>query len=240
MMPVDPRGFDISVPLIGDNVPALDAQGPEAIYQYALKNQPQIVSGDLTLKSTEKAIAIAKGAQSLSISAFGTLYSNYSSAPGIQLLATSPYIEDVPADKYFTQLKRNILEAAGVTINIPIFNNWQLRTNINNARIKYLQQKATNDATQQQLKQTIYQAYTDAKNAAQKYSASLRNVQSQQTTFNYAQTNFDLGASNSVDYTTAKSNLAIAQLNMINAKYDYLFKLKVLDFYEGKPITLNQ
>lgn len=228
LLQVDPETFKVSTPAISDVIPLLQNTTADSIYNYAVTNQPQIVSGDYALKAAQKSISLAKGLQSPTISLYGSLGSNYSS---YSYLGSS--------DPYFKQLNNNFNQGVGINISIPILNGWQTRTGIKNAKVDLLKTQATQQQTKDQLKKDIYTAFTDAKSASEKYRATAKSVQSLQTSFDYAQNLFDLGASNALDYSTAKSNLAVAQLNMINAKYEYLFKLKVLDFYQGKPITLN-
>ena len=243
LLQVEPQGFKIVTPAVPDKLPTMDVQGADGVYQFALNTQPQVKGAELSLLSAGKAISIAKGFQSPTLSAYSSLRTNYSSYKVAHYDTDNPLnpINQNPpmfADPYFDQLNHNFSQAIGLSLDFNILNGWQVRNGIANAKVRYLQAKVSSQQVKDQLKQDIYRSYTDAKSAYQRYVAYQKTVSSLQTTFDYAQNLFDLGASNAVDYSLAKSNLVVAQVNMINAKYEYLFKLKVLDFYQGKPIKL--
>ena len=208
-----------------------DVEGPEAVFNYAVDNQPQIKSAEFSLLSAEKGLMVAKGAHSPTISLGGNVRTNYSS------YEAPPFIIKEP---FFTQLDNNFTQSVGININVPIFNGLRTQLGVRQAKVQVLQRKYQFQQQSDQLKQDIYKAYTDAKAAYKRYQATNKNVEALETSFQYTKSRFDLGAVNALDYSIATSNLAIARIDMINAKYDYLFKLKVLDFYQGKPITLEQ
>jgi len=89
------------------------------------------------------------------------------------------------------------------------------------------------------LKSDVYVAYADAKAAYQKFLAAQNSVSALERSFEYVTKKFNLGAANTLEYSTASNNLLAVQSELIQSKYDYIFKLKVLDFYLGNPITLN-
>jgi len=93
--------------------------------------------------------------------------------------------------------------------------------------------------TKNQLLKTIQQAYADARGALNKYHASLKSVEALNESFNYTQQKFDAGLVNSLDYNDAKNKLATANSELLKAKYEYVFRIKVIDFYQGKPLTLK-
>jgi outer membrane protein len=138
---------------------------------------------------------------------------------------------------YFDQLRNTQNKGFRITLNIPIFNGWQQRTLVANAVIR---QKSFEYAAQNariQLRQNIEQAYTNMKLAQQQYVAFRDQVQALELSFKAAQARFDVGALNSLDYTLAKNNFNRAQANLVQAKYNFVFRSKVLDFYQNKPLN---
>ena len=98
----------------------------------------------------------------------------------------------------------------------------------------------TLEGTKKQLYKNIQQAYTDAVAALKKYNASIKAIASTEESFRYTEQKFNVGMVTSVDYNAAKTQLLNAQSDMSQAKYEFIFKTKVLDFYKGIPLTLNQ
>lgn len=137
---------------------------------------------------------------------------------------------------YFNQLDFNLRRFVSLNLSIPIFNNWQVNTNVANARVAL--DRAELDAVNQrtQLRQTIEQAYLDAKSAAKSYFANQRQVASLQQAFRNTEIRYQAGGIDAVDYNQAKNELNTAESNLVRSKYDYIFSLKVLDFYQGKPL----
>lgn len=232
LLQLDPETeIQIEVPEI--DVAALgtpDPAGAKGIYDYAVTTQPQVLAADVAVQSSEKSLSIAKGFHSPVLSLFGNVRTNYSS------YEAPPFVTREP---FFTQLDNNFNQSVGVTLTIPIFNGLSTQMGVKTAKVQLMRSTYQNEQIKNQLKQDVYQAYTDAKAALQKYQASRKNVQALETAFQYTEDRFNLGASNALDYSTARSNLAVSRINLIAAKYDYIFKLKVLDFYQGKPLKLE-
>lgn len=205
-------------------------EGPEPIYDFALDNQPQILGAEFTVKSAEKSLAMAKGLHAPTLSLFGNVRTNYSS------YEAPPF---VVRDPFFTQLNHNFNQSVGISLTVPIFNGLATYTSVRTAKLQILQSQYQGQQVKDQLKQDIYSAYTDAMAALQKYNATLKNKEALETNFQYVEKRYNLGAATALEYSTARNNLTIAGINLINAKFDYIFKLKVLDFYQGKPIVLN-
>lgn len=204
--------------------------GPEAVFNTAMGNQPQIKRVGFSVMAAEKGLNAARGLRSPTLALSGNIRTNYSS------YELPPF---VIKDPFFTQMNNNLSQTIGVSLSIPIFNGLSTHYSIKNSQLQLERSKYLQQQVQDQLKQDVYQAYTDAKAAAKRYDATGKNVQALETAFGYTQSMFDLGAVNALDYSTAKANLALAQVAYITAKYDFIFKVKVLDFYQGKPIKLE-
>lgn len=221
--------FNQSIGELDDLLAGLVA-GPEEVYNTALGNQPQIKRLDFSVLASEKGLKVTKGMRSPTLSLSGNVRTNYSS------YELPPFVIKEP---YFDQLNTNLSQTVGINLSIPIFNGLATHYTIKNSQLQLERTVYQQQQVKDQLKQDVYVAYTDAKAAAKRYDAAGKNVQALETAFGYTQSMFDLGASNALDYSTAKANLALAQITLINAKYDYIFKVKVLDFYQGKPIKLE-
>ena len=138
---------------------------------------------------------------------------------------------------FFDQLWLFDGTAVGIQLNIPIFNRFSTRNNVKRRKIgvenaKYLLEQAELD-----MESTVYQAYNDAKNAKKSYEASVKTEEARQLAFEYSRERYNVGLINAFDFNQSKVQYENAQSDMLRAKYDYLFKIKVLEFYFGIPIT---
>ena len=124
-------------------------------------------------------------------------------------------------------------------MNVPIFNKWQTQTAIGSSKVQLNSAQLSLQNTQNLLFKTIQQAYADAKAALNRYNAGTKSVDALTESFGYTEQKFNVGMLNSIDYNDAKNNLVKAQSELLQAKYDYVFRIKVLDFYQGKPLKLN-
>lgn len=230
----------------------------DSIYLMALQTQPQIQGAQYGLFSAMKGLSIAHSGMYPSISAYGSLSTNYSNAvknytvDGSSIIPIG-FLQDanltpvytttnqyVITDKpYMDQFKDNVGQNIGISLSIPIFNNWMVNTTIKRAQINVLQAQLTLDQTKQQLQKDVQTAYTDVAASSKRYSASMKNLDAVQKSFDYTQKKFDAGLISSFDFNAALNNLTKAQTDLLQAKFDYVLKLKVLDYYQGKPLNLN-
>ncbi len=137
---------------------------------------------------------------------------------------------------YLNQLDFNLRRYVSLNLNIPIFNNWQAKTNVSNAYINLDDARLNAIDQRNQLRQTIEQAYLDAKSAAKSYVANQKRVTSLQEAFRNTEIRYQAGGIEVVDYNQAKNDLNTAESDLIRSKYQYVFSLKVLDFYQGKSL----
>jgi len=161
---------------------------------------------------------------------FSTRYSDIARKP-------SNPLEDY---KFAEQLDDNINYGVGLTMRIPILNGWQVNKNISNSKLNLENSYYTLENEKKQLYKNIQQSYADAKAALKKYTASIKAVASMEESFRYTEQKFNVGMITPVDYNAAKTQLLNAQSDMSQAKYEFIFKTKVLDFYKGMPLNLNQ
>jgi len=260
LMNVDPN-LDIRIQRPEITIPAEvnpDGFSLNEVYSTALNTQPQIKANELRLQGSQLGVNVAKAALFPTLSAFGSLDTRYSSqgqVPSGTNLVRIPqqvFIDGNPVtietdqtiptftnNPYFDQLNENFGQAVGLSLNIPILNNFRNRINVQRAQVDILNTEVTNDQARQQLKTNIQTGISNARAGRRSYDAALRSVEANQIAFQNAQRRFDLGAINSLEFTTARNNLDQAQISLIQAKYQYLFNVKVVEFYQGKQISLD-
>lgn len=200
----------------------------EEIYEAAVDIMPEIKAAEANVRSAEYEEKIAKGAFYPTIGIGANIFTNYVD----QVFGT-----DRPS--FSEQFDSNLSQAANLQLSIPIFSNFNNKATLQRARAQKAIQEVTALEAKNQLRIDIETAYNSALAADLSYKASVIRVNSLQETFRIAQQRFDLGAINSVDFQVAQNNLFNAQADLLNAKYTYIFRVKVLDFYLGNPINLN-
>lgn len=252
-------GFAIVKPDLGNANDILLAATSQQIYNTAVQTLPEVKSAEFKLKSAEKGISIARGGLSprLSFSAsYGTGYSGLSQ----RLLTTpsftgygpdgsitsggdtvfspmfsNPTYENIP---YMDQYKDNKNTSFGFFLQVPIFNKFQTKTAIDRAKIQKMNAELTVMSTKLQVQKNVQQAYADANAGLKKYSSSTKALEAMQESFKYTEQKFNVGMVNTNDYNDSKNKVIKAQSDQLQAKYEYIFKTKVLDFYQGKPLKL--
>lgn len=225
------------------------------IYESGLKTQPSIKRGEYSILSAEKYLAASKGRISPTLTFNASLGTGTSGLAkdilgvnftGYQLSGITSGGDSVytPTSELITrktsfadQFKNNANKIIGFTLNIPLFNGLQTYTSVKNAKINALNARLSQDLAKQNLYKTVSQAYISAKAALNKYNATKSSVEAASESFKYAQQKFDVGVISAFDFSTSKNRLFAAESNLLQAKYDYIFKLKVLDYYQGKPLT---
>lgn len=235
---------------------------PSEIYTTAVGRMPVISAAQLRLQAARKGHAAAKGGlwPQLAISAqMGTNYSTLNKDYNVTGATISPLQGTYAFDSsrndvlpiyqttpVFTtntlplgkQLDNNFRQTISLGLNIPLFNGWQAQTAAKQAKINMLTQQLNIDQAELKLKQDVYKANNDARNALQKYYAAKRAADAAKRAYEFAQKRNELGLTNTVEYLVTQNNWYRAEANMASAKYDLIFKLKVIDFYLGKELKL--
>ena len=214
----DSDNFDIA----DDNyeIPQTDILNKDAkeILEEAMKKRNDIKLAETNLEIAIKDQQISKSALLPSASAF---YSY-----------NSRVIMDAPTSLK-SQFDLNAGESIGLQLNIPIINGWSSRAGIKKSKLNVLRNKNLLDQTKMDLENTIYQALNDAKGAMKSYEAAKKSEIARKTAYEYAKERFENGALNTINYFQAQQLFETAQSELIKAKYDYIFKIKVLEFYFG-------
>lgn len=233
------------------------------VYTTAVGTQPNIRAADFRIKSAEEGIYVAKSAYWPSVSLGLNMSTNYSSTyrlpEGINRIPSPPFTALIDGESrtvqvvgdsmlvpynvrtidYFDQLDQNFGQSIGVTINIPIYQNGSVRLNVERARLNVINAQLQQNQVQQQLKNDIQTAIANARAGRRQLDAAQKTFDATKIAFENTEKRHQLGAVNTLDLTTARNNLDISENDLSVAKYDYLFRLKLLDFYLGKPITLD-
>ncbi|MBK7625820.1 MAG: TolC family protein [Bacteroidales bacterium] len=235
-----PEGFQIFVPDIALDTNTLVTGNINEIYEVAVGTRPEIKSSQYKLMASEYDLKIAQGGRSPRLSMSNSFSTGYSDIRKKMLGIDPATLQPIYGNYSFAdQVNDNINYGIGFSLNIPILNGWQVNKNISNSRLAIQNSEYALEGTKKTLYKNIQKAYTDAVAAMKKYNASLKAVVSTQESFRYTEQKFNVGMVTPVDYNAAKTQLLNAQSDMAQSKYEFIFKTKVLDFYKGMPLNLN-
>lgn len=213
-----PEGFDVEEP--EDITDFMIVRKPDAIYETALTTRAAIRFEELRLKSSEKSIKIAQGAYYPSLS-FGAGYSNkYYKINGIDNTSFSD------------QIKNNRSEYFGLNLSVPIFNRFATRNNVKTARLNMQLQELQLENSKKSLYKEIQQAYYNAVTSGEKYSSAEVAHKSAEKSFGYMKEKLDNGRATTYEYNDSKTSMTKALSNRTQAKYDFILRKKILEFYE--------
>jgi outer membrane protein len=256
--------FEVDTPPV-DNIPIekIDNLQPEAVYATALINQPLQKADALQIESARKYVSATKGARWPTVALGGNLGTNYVSnatdpilssrqivtdtLKALRVSGTSDWIVQDGVSKfltrktpYFRQLDNYFNQYVGLNISIPILNNGTLRTNYSRSKLNLRNAELQREQDNLNLKNNIYQAYTAAVTALHKYEANKITADATAKSADYAQKRYGVGMLNTVDLLINQNNYFNAKINLLYAQYDYVFKMKVLEFYKGLGIKLSK
>lgn len=243
----------------------MTALSADEVYKRALNTQPGIRAAGLRQDAAALGPAIARSGMYPSLRLFGGLttaysnnfldyskpdFSNAVSVPGQpqdilingQLVTITPLQYqgiEFPAISFNNQLDRNFGKNIGVNLIIPIYNNHLNRTAVQQARLTHLQTQNDLEQAKLRLRSEVETAWLTANASRRQYQAAMEAWEAAQSAFEATQKRYDLGAANLVEMTTARTNRDLAQNQQVIARFDYLFRIKVLDFYLGNPLTIN-
>ena len=237
---------------------------PNDIFDVAVNLLPEIKSAEKNAKSSLYDLKISRSGRYPSVSVSSNFSSNYSSFANRQRefydgftmqpttigyltnnpLQTVSSLSLVPnvigSDKDFTlieQWKDYLSKSLSFSISIPIFNRYQTSSNIKRAKLNKELADINVIEARNQVRQTIETSYNDALAASKSYSASIKQVRALEESFRIIKSQYNLGSVNYTEYQISNNNLVRASNDLLSSKYDYIFKLKVLDFYQGKKLT---
>jgi outer membrane protein len=242
-------------------------QDPAAVFAMAMNSQPQIKSNNLRVIASEKTLASRKGQLYPTLSIFSQLNSNFNQfflqTTGFNVTGETPLgtfaklgATNLPVyaptgtsitenrnfgqlwQGYGQQLNDQLGKGIGLTLNVPIFNGWQARANVERAKLDIERNKLSIERDTLQLKQDVYNAYQSALGAYQTYLARVKAVQTAERSFELASKRYNIGVMQTIEWLTNQNNLTRARIDKMVAQYDYVFRMKVLEFYKGQGLRL--
>lgn len=226
------RSFDIVTPQITDAVAENMSSilPPETIFDQAVTFKPQIKEQEYLLESQKRMLKVAQAGYYPKLN-FGASYSNgyYHTSMGGEFADTRSFGD---------QLKQNGQKIVGFSLSIPLFNRFQVRNSVRSARIGINNQQLMLENSKKTLYKEIQQAYYNATAAQEKYQASDKSVAASKEAFDYAQVRYAAGKSTVFEFNEAKTKYAQSLAEQTQAKYDFIFRAKILDFYRGTPLKL--
>lgn len=226
------------------------------IYESALQNLPEVRQAQALIDQSKYSEKVAGARLQPTISAYGNVNTVYSqSGKSISFGDTSfipigytentletvlvPNVETNYVDKAFgNQLSDNLGQQVGFSIAVPLFNGYRNRTVVENAKMNTKISELNLQSTKNQLRNDVTNAYTNLKVAQSRYEANIQNANAQKLNFEFSQKRFDAGAMNSVDLLTAKNQWSQAQMQLLNSKYEWVFRTLIINFYKGKELSL--
>jgi outer membrane protein len=256
----DYDSFDVAVEEI-ETLPLINLAdySVDKIFEKALETRNEIKVAEANIDIAEKDIKLAKGALQPTLSGFFNWNSRYSDRDRIigteidpnnptqiigQVETTgdnviSPNFNAVvgPADGFFDQIDQNKGSSFGLQLSIPVLNGFSASNNVKRAKINFEQQKYQLKQEELDLQKIIHQVYADALGSLKLYDATKRSLEAREVSFAYAQERFDVGVLNSFDYSQMKNQLVKANSDYLNAKYEFIFRVKLLEYYYGVPVS---
>jgi len=233
----------------------------DQIYETALQNRYEIKVAEANIEIAESDIKIARASKQPTLSGFynwNTRASNRDQIIGSEIDPDDPFRvigvvegtgQNVLApnntlilggpDGFFDQLGDNRGSSFGLSLSIPVLNGFRASNRVKRAEIFYEKQKYQLDQEELDLQKIIHTVYADALGALKLYEATQISVDAQNESFRYAQEKFDVGVLNSFDFSQIKNRVVKAESDFLRAKYDFIFKVKLLEFYYGIPVTIQ-
>ena len=261
-LPIDEaQSFKIVKPEIQDISGLMLESSAENIYNTALSQMPQIKAADLNVESARLDARVVEGRMSPTLSLDGSMGSGYSGnrrepTGELENLGTVPIgtvegtgqivnsiqeVQEYEGQRVVPigdQIEDNFYQNLELQLSIPLFNGLSQRTNAKIAKINYESAKLSLKDAKDQLRTDVRQAYANAQAALRSYRAAEKALVSLEKAFEYAQARYDEQMLSAVEYNDSKTRYDIAKTDLIRAKYEYVFRIKLLDFYQGKPISL--
>lgn len=220
------EGFDVAVVEIGSPSEALLYNSVDPVLDYAMANRNEIKVAEKNIENAELSTEISKSGYYPSVGfsyGFGSVWSESKN--------------DFQKQAFFRELDVNKGHTFNLSVSIPIFSRFQNKTAVAKSLIQENNSKLNLDQAKLNLESNVQRAFTDAQAAYKAFLAAKKSLESQELAFKNSQERYNIGAMNAFDLEQTRIRLVNAQASLINAKYDFVFKTKVLDFYLGKPLT---
>ena len=222
-----PEGFQIAIPDTRMELLAEDLASPAEIYSQAVTAKPAILAAQYRLQGAARSIKIAQSGFYPQLSFGAGLSTNYYNISGRENAAFRP------------QLRDNFSQYMGFSLSVPLFNRLSTRNRVRSAKVEQLSLTWQLEEAKKSLYKEIQQAYYNAVNAKTQYQSSQTASEAAEASFRLMKEKYTEGKANATEYNEARTNWMKALSDCIQAKYEYLFRTKILDFYRGIPITLK-
>ncbi|MGC4040082.1 MAG: TolC family protein [Flavobacterium sp.] len=235
----DFQNFDISDVSIEPTPSPVMAETPQAIVEKAKQTRVEIKIAQANLDLAQRDIKIAQGNLQPSLTFgynFGT-NASYADRFGQDQNGNIITLNPLPV---FQQFSENKGHNFGLQLSVPIFNGFSARNSVQRSKVNYERSKNAFDQAKLDLELNVYKAFTDANGALKTYEAALATVEARQLAFEYAKEKYAVGMMNAFDFNQSQTVYVTAQSDLIRAKYDYIFKSKVVELYFGIPIIQKQ
>jgi outer membrane protein len=236
-------GFDVETVQLTVNSSSLEYNNTDDIFNTAVDILPEIKSAELAVENSELSVRMAKASNIPTLSVGGGFGSSYQHSQGkddVRIIIDPDTGVPTEIDNGFgQQMKDNFGSNFAFRLNIPVFNNFNNKTNISRQKIN--QERAELDLIDHRirLREAIEQAYADAKASLNQFISAEKSLEAQEESFKNAQVSYSSGVMTSFDFDQIRNRLVNAQVNMVNAKYNFVFRTKLLNFYLGLPIILD-
>ncbi len=234
----DFQNFDISEDDMPSMLSTILNETPEAVIAKAKENRTELKIAETNVALAQKDISIAKGAYLPSLSAFYGFNTRASNSNGYQVINGVPYITS--PKPLFDQFSTNKGQNFGLSLNIPIFNGFAVRNNVARTKIALEKSQLAKDQQELDIERNVFTAYTDTKAAKESYEAALQIVKARELAMQYAKDRYEIGMMNIFDYNQSQTAFVNAQSEVLRTKYDYIFRIKILEFYFGIPLIEKQ
>ena len=212
------------------------SQKPIDIYAKAKEVRTELKIAKTNLEIAEKDVTISKGAYQPTLTAFYGFNSRVSYADVVAFDSAGKPIGTRPADSFGTQLNDNKGQNFGLQLNIPVFNGFSVKNNVDRNKVQLEKSKIALEKADLDLQRNVYTAFTDAKGAMNAHESAIVALEAREGAYNYAKEKYAVGLMNSFDFNQSQTLFTNAQSEVLRTKYDYIFKIKILEFYFGIPI----
>ena len=236
----DFENFDILEDIILKEEHPILSQTPTVIYDMAKLNRTELKIAQTNLEIAQKNVTIAKGGFQPNLKGFYNFNSrvSYADAPAFDPITGSIIGTKNPAP-FFDQFSDNKGQSFGAQLSIPVFNGFSVRNNVERSKVNLEKSKIALEQQELDLQRNVYAAFADAKGALKAHEASLVSLEARQEAYHYAKEKYAVGMMNSFDFNQSQTLLSNAQSEVLRTKYDFIFKIKILEFYFGIAIIKN-
>ncbi|MDD4575258.1 MAG: TolC family protein [Bacteroidales bacterium] len=232
---------------------------PFQVYEISIKEMPEIQAGVYRLKAAQKGLLVARSGYSPQLTIQGSIGTGFSGASremngftlrGLDTIGFVPATNDVVVAPGFSynyatksfedQINDNLNQTIGFNLSIPLFNGFQVKSSVNRAKIGLKMAEYNNQLIENQLFKSIQQAHADALAALKRYHSANKAMKAFKLAYEQIEVRYNIGSSSFFEFSDAKAKFNKASNDLIQAKYDYIFKSKIIDFYMGKPLQIER